>query len=180
MKRIFIITICLFVFNGIINCQEKLNREDSLLKITRQLFVNQKYDSALVNINKLLVIDTNNCNYYNLKGAIYNGLKEYNVAEKLYFKSIDKGCDKHELFLYLKRLYFIQKKYSKALEYINKAIYIKPDSGYLYVKRSAIKMLLGDQEGMKSDLIKAQEKGYEDAEIMLKAIEKQEKKNRSP
>jgi len=145
---------------------------NSLYQKTYAFYLSKKYDTAMVLTNKLIALDSNNCKFYLLKGNILTERNKEAIenVEYLFFKSLKKNCDSVKIFLGLENLYFNKMVFDKALVYINKSIKLKPDSGYLYFRRASTKLLL-NKPGMKADLLKAKEKGYSDAGIMLKTIE---------
>lgn len=166
---IFVMSI-FFVLNAF--AQPDGQEINSLYQKTYAFYLSKKYDTAMVLTNKLIALDSNNCKFYLLKGNILTERNKEAIenVEYLFFKSLKKNCDSVKIFLGLENLYFNKMVFDKALVYINKSIKLKPDSGYLYFRRASTKLLL-NKPGMKADLLKAKEKGYSDAGIMLKTIE---------
>ncbi len=168
-----IIILLFVVCPGQALCQSAGNDKDAMYSSSYALFLSNKYDTAMALANKLIRLDSNNCKYYKLKGDILTEINKESIdsVEAFYKKSLQKGCDSTTVYIGLENLYFNKMKFDQALVYINKIIALKPDSGYLYFRRASTKMLLDDRKGMKADLEKAIEKGYTDADIMLKTID---------
>jgi len=133
------------------------------------------YDKALSACNSALRIDSNNCKFLKIKGNILSSQGKQDEAIALYKKSIDKNCNVIFNCLTLKSIYFDDGKDADALNYLNKVIALKPDSGALYYERWSIKKQMKDTKGADEDLQKAVKLGCQSAKEMDKQMKKKEK-----
>jgi len=133
------------------------------------------YDKALSTCNSALRIDSNDCTFLRIKGNILSSLGKQDDAIALYKKSITKNCNVIFNCLTLKSIYFDLGKDNEALNYLNKVITLKPDSGALYYERWSIKKQMKDTKGADEDLQKAVKLGCQSAKEMDKQMKKNEK-----
>ena len=133
------------------------------------------YDKALASCNSALRIDSTNCKFLKIKGNILSSLGKQSEAIALYKSSIQKSCNVIFNCLTLKSIYFDEGNDAEALNYLNKVITLKPDSGALYYERWSIKTKMKDINGASADLQKAIKLGCQSAIIMDKEMKKKEK-----
>ena len=119
----------------------------------------------------LLKTDSVNPNYIELMGYVCIAQKKYNDS-KLYFrKSFSKGKNQLKYMGNIKIACALDAESDSELYYLNKLIYLKPDSARLYSERATFELLKNDDIGVRRDLKKAISLGDEHAKRLLKIYE---------
>ena len=140
-----------------------------------ELIMKGLYDKALVVCNAGLRLDANNCKFLKFKGIVLSSLGKTTEVKELYISSINKGCNVVLNSLNLKSMFYNEGNNAEALNYLNKVITLKPDSGALYYERWSIKTMMKDSIGGMVDLQKAKKLGCQSAIIMDKQLKLKEK-----
>jgi len=124
-----------------------------------------KYDSAMVHLNKAIEYDPTSCHYFNNRGwtlgmmgknleAIidYNRAIEIDSLNPTFF--LNRGDSKYNLELYIDAI----KDYNKSISL--SVLYEGYNCGGCYHSRAYAKLAIGDNKGYKVDLAKADSLGY--------------------
>jgi tetratricopeptide (TPR) repeat protein len=81
-----------------------------------------KWDSAYRDIDKAIGLDSSNANYYFIKGFFLLSEQKDSAALPYFLKSIAKNKEIAEPYYQIGNIYFLQKDYSQALNWYQKAI----------------------------------------------------------
>lgn len=152
--------------------------EDSIKKWHRaasKYYRMDNFTEALKYCNMLVDVDPKNCKYLGLKAAIFNTAGQYLDAEKTLLNLLSYGCDSVRNYILLSNIQKYQKLYLKAIDYMNVAISIRPDSAELYIEKAQIYTILRDKENDMKCLLKAKSLGSKRAEELLDILEHPEK-----
>ena len=127
---------------------------------------------------------------YHFKKAYYDAVPkknttqgeiEYGLAEKAFRKAIQKRPDRIEAYLHLGRTYFVQKKYSQAVETYRTALKVDPRKKQVYLKLASAQEMGGDYAGAIDSLmrLRSQETDERALQILDGFIQKLETKAQS-
>jgi tetratricopeptide (TPR) repeat protein len=176
MKKAVIILI--FILIGFNLFSQTIASEDSLKKWHRaasKYTRMENYSEALKYCNMLINAEPKNCKYLGLKAAIFNMSGQYLDAEKTLLNLLSYGCDSIMNYTLLSNIEKYQKNYLKAIDYMDIAIKLKPDSAELYIEKAQIYTILRDKENDIKCLQKAKSLGSKRAEELLEILEHPEK-----
>jgi len=125
----------------------------------------EKYDSAIVHLNKAIEYNPNWCHYYNNRGYSISCLGDENEALKNYNKAIEINPTNPNYFLNRADSKRLLGLYREAIEDYNTAIELSKEyEGYdceiCFQNRAMAKLELGDEIGYQIDIKKAKELGY--------------------
>ena len=123
----------------------------------------------------LLEAEPKNCKYIGLKATIFSSTEQYIESEKALLSQLEYGCDSVKCYIMLSNVNSYQKNYVKAIEHLDKAIRLKPDSADIYVERATIYMFMKDKKNKIKNLQKAKSLGSKQAAELLEIIEHPEK-----
>lgn len=167
MKRLVFLILIVSVTHVFGQSKDSLN---FYLSKANEFQLKGNYEKSLSMCNLALRIDSNNCKAYKMKGINLSSLNRTDEEKALYQKAIKKSCNVVLNNLNLKSLYFNEGNNSEALNYLNKVIILKPDSGALYYERWSIKTIMKDSIGGMADLQKAKNLGFPSAIVMEKQL----------
>jgi len=154
---------------------------DSLTFYTKkanEMTMRGKYVEAIGFCNQGLRLSPNNCKMLKMKANAFASLGKTDDEKATYLTSIDKKCYVTQNLLNLKSMYFDAGNNQEALNYLNKVITLRPDSGALYYERWSIKTILKDSVGGAKDLQKAKDLGYESAIKMDQQMKQKDAKEK--
>jgi len=119
----------------------------------------KKADSALLYLEKALILDPSNGNAYRFRGDIKYDDNDNKGAAEDYTKAIDYNPNSSNYFTRGLAYYYL-KDYKKAVQDMDKAIELNPNSGQYFYDRGDAKDNLNDFNGACSDWKIANSKGY--------------------
>ena len=109
---------------GKLSCINNKNAPQKVIDLVINLFENNLFSKAEKEVNDLIVKYPNDENLYNISGAIFSRLRNFNAAEKNYKKAILINPNFAEAYNNLAETFNQIKKYSEAIELCKKAISI--------------------------------------------------------
>lgn len=131
-----------------------------------------QYEKNIKLVNQLIEFDSLNPDLYIERASYYSTLEQYKLSNKDFFKALALGVDTIKIYSRISSNYKFKNDYNKALNWIDKAINIYPDSAYLYIKRSNINVLMKKNDSiLMQDLLKAKELGSKRAEELIQIME---------
>jgi len=127
----------------------------------------EKWDSAIANLNKAILLKPDWSHYYNNRGYALAGQNNYSCALKDYNKAILLDSLNSSHFVNRADSYYWLGEYHKAICDYNKAVELSlrfnENPGICYYNRSSAKKAIGDIIGMNKDLELAKQNGYPDS-----------------
>ncbi len=116
-----------------------------------------EYRKALESYSKLVSLSPKNHFAYEARAEAYFNLKEYDLSDKDYRKSL--SLDKSSLTAYkgLGRNALRQDKYKEALEYFDYVLKYDPEDGYAYAFKAELYLHTGEKEEAVDNMVKALE-----------------------
>lgn len=126
-----------------------------------------QFDEAIIDLNKAIELDPsyptsllNRSVLYNQRGDLVNALNDIEAYLKLKPLHAD-------LWFEGGRIYALQKSWDKSLAMLNKAIQIDPSKGLYYYQRGLSNLYSGKIAIAKSDMTRAIQLGYTEADPMV-------------
>ena len=95
-------------------------------------FKNKNYKEALLELNKILIIDPNSVEKLNLRGVILQVLKKPEEARKNWIKSLSINNKYFDAYFNLGNSYMDEKNYNQAEIYYNQAAICQPQNFKIY------------------------------------------------
>ena len=95
-------------------------------------FKNKNYKEALLELNKILIIDPNSVEKLNLRGVILQVLKKPEEARKDWIKSLSINNKYFDAYFNLGNSYMDEKNYNQAEIYYNQAAICQPQNFKIY------------------------------------------------
>ena len=111
-----------------------------------------KFDEALKVVDKAITIK-DDLKLHKLRGDILFNLGKFDEAIKEYEKDLNNDENLYALGF----TYFKMREYEKALEYLDKAISLKPDNPYYYETRAEVLLSMGKKDEAMQEIQKALE-----------------------
>ncbi|PKQ70015.1 tetratricopeptide repeat protein [Raineya orbicola] len=148
MQNILKIFLCLMFF-----ACGKTSKE--LTEEARLLLQKQRYEEAILLLNKAIDKNSKNADAFNARGVALFELGKYNDARLDYEQAIRLDSSDYKPFYNLAELYRVQKKYTEALQNYNKAIQRNAEVADLYVNRGVSYYNLQDTTQALTDFRKA-------------------------
>lgn len=131
------------------------------LKLRGTIYLeDNKYQKAIEDFNRALLIHTNDYDVYFMSGFCYEALNKSNNALKRYFKAEDLGYVNDVLFNNIGSLLSKQNNYYDALTYFDKAISVNDTFALAYYNQGIAYNQLGFKDTALKSCKKAQELGF--------------------
>lgn len=136
------------------DCNTWLKTNDLLLQVSSKQFEN-KFQEEIDLLNKIIVLNPENAEYYAKKAFAEGKLKQFDKAILSFDKAM--ALDDKSYLVYLRRGEFKAelKDFKGAILDYDKSMSLKANDFYLYFKRGAAKYFLKDQLGAIDDLDKS-------------------------
>jgi tetratricopeptide (TPR) repeat protein len=152
MKKIYFIMLFLLSSPFILSAQEEYLSELNKAK--------QFYDLGDFSISLKILLDlekkqVKDKEVYYYTGRNYFDLSDYNNAEKYFKKALDLDPDYLDPYLGLSNIKINQNKPDQALEFVEKALTLYPDSGMAHLNYSIVLAQLHNSVKSKSEVYKA-------------------------
>lgn len=127
----------------------------------------RKYQEAIEDYSKAIMLDSTKVNYFVRRGFCYSVQEQFDLAIQDY--SVVIKLDPKHKWAYLSRggARNKVKDFKGAIEDFNQLLVIDPKDSEAYNNRGWAKKALGDQAGACADWIKSKKMGNEEAKIIL-------------
>lgn len=144
-------------------------------------YVEESYDSALIDYNKAIELQPDDVYYWYFRGAVHKNLKKYELALRDFSKAIELDARMYLAYHMRGLVYDISGQQQQALADYTKSIELKNSYAPAYMLRGALYEGMGEYEKALADLREAMrlDKRYEKGlQEQIEAIQKkmQEKK----
>lgn len=126
-----------------------------LTQEARNLLQKQKYEEAILLLNKAIDKNAKNAEAFNARGVALFELGKYNDARLDYEQAIRLDSSNYKPYYNLAELYRVQKKYGEALQHYHKAIQRNAEVADLYLNRGVSYYNLQDTAQALADFRKA-------------------------
>lgn len=131
---------------------------------------NKDYTLSLLDIDKAIVINPENANYYLFRANVFAKLNENKKAIEDLQNAEDKGIDKKEVYMKMALIYEKEGDYMMAINYYEKEIEFNPNSGIAYYLKALAFKQLNQSDNACNSLKKAVEFNFEMAKEEMKKM----------
>jgi len=156
MNKIVVIIVALFFVQASAQNNKKdfepKTKTDHILFAISAIEHDSDLVAALAYINEAISEDSNNYFSYAVRGNIYLLQKEYYLALDDFFRILSANPDDFSSLLARAKCWYYLKNYEAALKDLDEIIGLEPFDGDVYLWRSKVKKVLGDNIGAEADL----------------------------